>query len=136
MKLILTASFLFSLFFTTNLFASNVRDLLSVQERKIVVHAIDNICGDTWCEGEYNFKFNDFTCDKMTHACELNFLFIKSDEGRNDNRKVETFSPVQTCIFKNIMNFNDVMENQYSLNEKFYESLSDCISNKEGGIVF
>lgn len=116
---------------TSTTFASTTTELFSTAERKEVVRAIDDVCGDTWCEGEYNFKFNDFTCDKNTHTCELNFQFIRSD-----NAEVETFSPVQVCRFEHIKEFNQVMDTKYSLAPNFYDSVSDCIAEKEDKIKF
>ena len=35
--------------------------LTAVQER-VVLGLIDDICGDTWCEGEHAFRFRSFSC--------------------------------------------------------------------------
>ena len=116
---------------STSSFANSSKELFTAAQRKEVVRAIDDVCGDTWCEGDFNFQFNDFSCDKKTFACELNFQFIKSD-----NTVKGTFSPVQICRFENIKEFNQVMDTKYSLADSFYEALTDCISEKEDHIEF
>lgn len=118
-----------ALFLSTAVYSA---ELFSTAQNKEVVKTIDSICGDTWCEGDYNFRFNKFSCDKESFTCELNFQFIKSD----DNGEKETFSAEQVCNFSKIKEFNQVMDSKYSLNEGFYESLSDCIWEREQEVRF
>lgn len=111
---------------SSTLFANESNELLSPKERNEVLRSIDDVCGDTWCEGDYNFKFINFSCDKIAKSCDLSFHFIKSDE-----QSVETYSPVQVCHFQNITNFKQIKDNNFSLNESFYEELTDCITTHE-----
>ena len=67
-------------------------ELFSPQENARVFNAIDYICGDIWCEGYYEYKFIDLSCDKNSHECDLSFKFIESF---NDREVV--YSPVQIC---------------------------------------
>lgn len=113
------------------LFANETEELFSPTERQEVIRSIDDVCGDTWCEGDYNFKFINFSCDKRTMACDLSFHFVKTDE-----RSVETYSPVQVCHFQNITNFKQLKDNNSSLNESFYEELSECITAREYSVQF
>ncbi|MGZ3807498.1 MAG: hypothetical protein ACXVCE_05390 [Bacteriovorax sp.] len=116
---------------TTSAFANLSNELFTTAQRQDVLRSIDDVCGDTWCEGDYNFKFNDFTCMQSTHVCELNFQFIKRDD--ND---LKTYSPVQVCRFEKITHFGQLMENKYSLTDSFYEALTDCIGQKEKRVEF
>jgi thermostable 8-oxoguanine DNA glycosylase len=61
----------------------------------------------------------------------LSFHFIKTDE-----QSVETYSPVQVCHFQNIRNFKQIKEDKSSLNESFYEELTDCITTHEYSVRF
>jgi hypothetical protein len=126
MKFLLLSALLLS---TTPVFSA---DLFSMAQKKEVLQAIDGICGDTWCEGDYNFRFNKFSCDKATSSCELNFQFIKTD----DKGENETFSAEQVCRFNNIKEFHQVMDSKFSLNEEFYSTLTDCIWEKEKAVHF
>src|SRR5688572_13519096 len=50
---------------------------LSADQERTVVQLIDNICGDTWCEGDHNFRFDRLECKqpcgKAQGACTLTF---------------------------------------------------------------
>lgn len=126
MKFIMLTALIF-----TSFSAYSASPFTSSQE-KTVLKAIDDVCGDTWCEGDYGFRFNSFTCDKTTSTCELNFQFIKREE--NDEREV--LSAEQVCRFKNIKTFSQLMENKWGLSDKFYDSVSDCISARESKVEF
>jgi hypothetical protein len=108
------------------------RDLFSLSQRQVILETIDKTCGDSWCEGDYDFSFKNFSCSNKTFVCELSFQFIKRDEETNAG----TFSKMQYCHFKNIHDFNQIMENEYALNSYFYESLTECITKKENTIDF
>src|SRR5262245_7582380 len=57
---------------------SNVTDdrLLTEDEEKQVLTEIDNICGDTWCEGDFDFSFNALDCRTTTSSCRFDFELI------------------------------------------------------------
>ena len=112
-------------------FASGVTELFSPSERNQVIRTIDNTCGDSWCEGDYNFKFVNFSCDKFKKACDLSFHFIKSDE-----QEKQIYSPIQVCHFKNIKNLSQIKDGDFSLNQNFYDELTECISNRESEVQF
>ena len=94
-------------------------------ERSQVVQAIDNICADSWCEGNYNYKFIDFVCNKGDESCDLIFQFISVDN------EVEKISAPQFCHFLNIEKMEQVLDVNKNLNMDFYDSLNSCISNLE-----
>ena len=123
-----------SLFITsiaTSLYANETNEIFSLMERKEILRSIDNVCGDTWCEGDYNFKFKNFSCNKLTKSCYVSFHFIKSDE-----QSLETYSPIQICHFNNITSIKQVQESKMELNEHFYEELTSCIENLESKVEF
>lgn len=118
----------------TSAFASlpdESHELFSIAQRTEVVRSIDDACADSWCEGDYNFKFVKLSCDKFTSSCDLSFHFIKSDD-----QSVETFSKLQVCHFENIRNFKQLKDSMYSLNEKFYDDLTECIGNRQNEVQF
>ncbi|MBC7540877.1 MAG: hypothetical protein H7281_18800 [Bacteriovorax sp.] len=120
-----------ALLMTSAVFANQSNELLSPTQRNEVIRSIDDVCGDTWCEGDYNFKFIYFSCDKLAKSCDLSFHFIKSEE-----QSVETYSPVQVCHFQNITNFKQIKDSNYSLNDNFYEELTNCIDNRQNEVQF
>ena len=119
------------LFSTPVVFARGGGEFLSPREKSEVIRSIDNVCGDTWCEGDYNFKFNNFSCNFQKKSCELTFNFIKSDD-----QDVETYSTLQTCHFDNITSIKHIRNNRFSLNENFYDKITECIGMLEEKVIF
>lgn len=130
MKNLLNATLISVSLLTASAFATE--RLFSARQEKKVLQAIDNVCGDTWCEGDYNFQFNTFICDKKTNSCELNFQFIVT----NDDGENEKFSPEQVCRFENISEFSQLMDGKWSLNDDFYQDVTECITEKESEVSF
>ena len=126
-----TYSLLFCVLFSSISFAENDKDIFPPKTRTDIIRAIDDICADTWCEGDYDFKFLEFKCRRSKRHCDLTFQFIQSE----DELK-KTYSSVQTCGFDNIKELNQILDEQKNLNEEFYETLSNCIMEKERSIVF
>jgi len=128
---ILLATLLLSSLSISNAMASDFTELFTPEQNKIILRSIDDVCADSWCEGNYNLKFINFTCDKSNSACALNFIFIETIE-----RDEERYSPIQVCHFKNIRSYDQIMNGNHSLNGDFYDRVSDCISNKESSVQF
>jgi hypothetical protein len=38
------------------------RPALTAAQERVVLGLIDDICGDTWCEGDHAIRFRSFTC--------------------------------------------------------------------------
>ena len=51
---------------------------LSAEQQTIVLKAIDDDCGDTWCEGDFNYRFKRLSCDfsvwKIASAQPVHFF--------------------------------------------------------------
>jgi hypothetical protein len=39
-----------------------VRYAVTAAQERVVLRLVDDICGDTWCEGDHAFRFRSFTC--------------------------------------------------------------------------
>jgi hypothetical protein len=98
-------------------------ELFSSQENAKVLEAIDFICGDIWCEGYYEYKFLEFSCDKKSHLCDLSFQF---KESINDTSV--SFSPVQVCQLGGVYSLDQIFNdsNRELLKYKFIDRLSNC----------
>lgn len=127
MKTLLLIAFILTSFSS---FAASERSITKEQEQR-VLKTIDDICGDTWCEGDYGFRFNAFKCDKKSSRCQLRFQFIKVED--ND---LEVYSSEQVCEFKNITRYDQIMSSEWGLADDFYQEVSDCISDRERAIRF
>lgn len=125
-KIVLIMSMLIS----SSLFARESLEMFSPIERQAIVSSIDSACGDSWCEGDYDFRFKDFSCNKLSHSCYLFFNFIKIDE-----QERRFYSKEQVCEFKNISKLDQILDGDF-LNEKFYDEISNCINERQSLIEF
>lgn len=106
---------------------------LSAAEEKLALKLIDDICGDTWCEGDHNFAFDRLSCRSTgspapgAGTCTLRLRFISYDEPPR--------SFPRTCTTQGFDGFSslvDVSAGGYqSLNWDYYLALSDCINQLE-----
>ena len=142
------------LLFPLSVFA---QDLSPAQNRAIVV-SLDNICGDTWCEGDYNWNFANLTCNFAAKECriELTLMEYIADMTTKDKKdylkRILTLPSVgydksgedyeyvtytQSCPILGVKKVSDVYnakEDEYS--ELVYDKVSDCISTMEDVFVF
>lgn len=121
--------FITSLFLASSIYAKDSNQLFTKKQNEQVLREIDNICGDTWCEGEYNFEFINFSCKKSTLSCELDFKFVKIDERDNN-----IYSQIQSCEFENITKFTQLIDASGDLTEVFYHNVSSCIHELEENV--
>jgi hypothetical protein len=38
------------------------RTAITAAQERVVLRLVDDICGDTWCEGDHAFRFRSFAC--------------------------------------------------------------------------
>ena len=109
------------------------KNALSPAEEKTTLKLIDDICGDTWCDGDDDFAFDRLTCRPGAPkapsggSCTLGLRLIpRDDSGR---------SYARTCTTSGFFGFDslvDTAENGYrSLDWDYYLALTDCISELE-----
>lgn len=102
-------------------FASqNNEELFSPEQNVKIVKAIDYICGDIWCEGYYEYRFWDISCNKADQSCDLRFQFKEAY-----NNRVQ-YSPVQVCHVNGISSFDQVMVDDQYLHFDFINKLNNC----------
>lgn len=41
---------------------TSTRAAVTAAQERVVLRLVDDICGDTWCEGDHAFRFRSFTC--------------------------------------------------------------------------
>lgn len=109
------------------------KNALSPSQEKTALKLIDDICGDTWCEGDNNFAFDGLRCRSGASAspnggtCTLELRIIPYEE--------DTPSYSRACTTRGFRGFDSLVEtaaNGYqSLNWDYYLALSDCINQLE-----
>jgi hypothetical protein len=107
---------------------------LTKQQASTVLSLIDNICGDTWCEGDHNFHFDRIECSracgKTAGTCRLSFRIFPYD---SDPKTGPSYArSCKTTAFNGFASLVDTAPNGYqSLNWDYYDALSTCINELE-----
>lgn len=101
-------------------------------ETATILKAIDNICGDTWCEGDYSFRFKNVYLNAESNSTKVQFTMsinypIELDANSTINRQNFAVS----CIVPGFSKPNSILEPNGSLNWEFYSNLTDCIQKLE-----
>lgn len=106
---------------------------LSPTEEKTALKLIDDICGDTWCEGDNDFGFDRLTCRGAPSgspnggSCTLRLRILPRDEGAISYARVCT-----TSGFSGFASLVETAPNGYqSLNWDYYLALTNCIERLE-----
>lgn len=113
-------------------FSANANDLTSHQESDVLT-AIDNICGDTWCEGDFDYSFNAISCDFKTATCKFEFDYIWYEFDEEYEEILETITIPHTCELTGVESLSYMLEdsNYLDLKWEFYHTVGDCISDGE-----
>ena len=109
---------------------------LTKSEEAVVLKAIDDICGDTWCEGDHNFSFDRLDCSPGcgSHAgqCQLTFRVFSYD---TDIETGPTYT--RSCRTHGFTGFDSLVEtigDHHPLRPAYYGALSECIGRVEADL--
>lgn len=112
---------------------STAKNNLSSTDEKKVLTLLDDICGDTWCEGDYDWRFKKLRCSFADESCTLTMLVV---DPAYDDQPARTFW--RSCKMGGLSGWTslvDEAQNGYeSLNDGFYDEVSDCIDRLESRI--
>jgi hypothetical protein len=102
---------------------------LTVAQRKQVLFQLNQICGDTWCDGDWEFDFKKIVCKLDLGTCTWTALITPS---------VPVPKPVpvywRSCKVSGVHAFSDLVTTSgtyQSLNQSYYEASTDCVLNIE-----
>jgi len=110
---------------------------LSQPQEQIALKLIDDICGDTWCSGDYNFAFRHLTCTgpRGSHAgsCRLDLQIIPR-EGVPTPRA--SFN--RSCTTGDFQSFDSLVatapSGYQSLQPAYYDALTECTMTLEAAL--
>jgi hypothetical protein len=112
------------------------RNALAPSQEKAVLKLIDDICGDTWCEGDNNFAFERLTCRAGASGspdggtCTLKLRIIPRED--------DPPSYSRACTTRGFSGFDSLVETAQSgyqsLRWDYYLALSDCINELESAL--
>ncbi len=110
------------IFYTSfNVYALNSQFDLTHEDEDIILLQLNNICGDTWCEGEYELNFTSI----LFHEENKGFYQIQFQA---EDKKI-------SCDIKNVQTVQKVLWNlKNSASDEteleFYKMIDDCINEK------
>lgn len=90
-------------------------DLTSSESQRLS-EDLDNSCGDSWCEGEYNWSVDNFTCSFEDQKCTVELTLIEEFDFNN----LEDCSPEELLA----------TEDTYCLTSKQVEERFNFLSKK------
>lgn len=112
---------------------------LTTTQSRNVLKAIDDICGDTWCEGDFNYAFKRITCTFSKKTCTLSVDVIDYSAdaaacARNRGRYVTGDSEgcyyPRSCKMTSISAYTSMVSGtapNLSLKQGFFDKVSTCI---------
>jgi hypothetical protein len=104
---------------------------LTAAQAKTTLRLIDSICGDTWCDGDYDFGFRRLSCSKAAHTCTLTLQAFPVD-GASSSQSY--WRSCKTPGFTGFASLVTTLNGYQSLNDEYYELLSECISQVESNL--
>ncbi len=104
---------------------------LSPRQADVVLDLIDDVCGDTWCEGDVAFDFRAFACDTAARTCALTARLAPYDDGpRHWYRRTGTVH--------GFVRFGQMVERRgdgsFALRWDFYLAVSDAVDRMEASL--
>jgi hypothetical protein len=106
-------------------FTAYAAPILNEDQQFELLQSIDNICGDTWCEGDTNWSFDAIACDTKA-GCTLN-LTMKPYDFSDDIRLADR--PL-SCALPDFTHLSDIVEITQSglqYTPELFEAVGDCI---------
>jgi hypothetical protein len=106
---------------------SLAKNALSAAQANTALGLIDAICGDTWCDGDYDFGFRRLTCSKAAKTCTLT-VQVFPREGVTSSAR----SYWRSCKTADFSGFDSLVSTgpsgYQSLNNDYYDALTECLS--------
>jgi len=112
----------------TDTLAPDTASDLTKTQSSTVLKLLDDICGDTWCEGDFDWHFPKIVCHFTPGTCTLTFRIT-------DPNPTPAKTYWRSCKVSGLKSFDDLVDtapNGYqSLDNGFYDDVSLCIDHIE-----
>ena len=102
--------------------AAQAQEFLKPAQTKEAIRRIDGTCADTWCSGDFDYKFEQLHCSAKPKSCRLVFKMW-------DRSKPKTRHGVSCDAYK-VARYADLVSG-WDLTEPFYDQLNECIAKLE-----
>ena len=122
---------------TSQIYASQFKANLTPENQ--VLRAIDSVCGDAWCEGPYEYEFQQVSFDPERKSTNLQFRLIQDaesarfqiKESKDFSGQIKAMSYDLVCEIPGFADAESSLSSAYTLNHDFYRSLDACIQSLE-----
>jgi hypothetical protein len=94
-------------------------------QEKQVLTALSSYCGNSWCEGDFDYKFKSLKCKAKSDSCQLGFTLVN----RSEKTRMKS-----ACEYSPVRNFREILKDAggpEALNDGFLEALDDCFEKAE-----
>jgi hypothetical protein len=109
------------------------KNALSAAQAKTTLKLIDDICGDTWCDGDYDFGFRRLTCAQSAHTCTLTLQVFPRDGVTSSARSY--WRSCKTAGFAGFASLVNTASSGYqSLQSDYYDALTECMFRIEANL--
>jgi hypothetical protein len=99
-------------------------EFLTAAQQKEALRKVDIICGDTFCAGDYNYRFLQIACNKKLQACRVYFKMWDRSKPRVQKSLY--------CDIRRIASYNDIVPpSSVDLSDSFYDQMNDCTTRLE-----
>ncbi len=104
---------------------------LTAGQERTVLRLIDDVCGDTWCEGDHAFRFRRFACDPRRARCTLHLQLASLTEEplRWHARSLHITGFPRYCDM-----VRTAANGARSLRTPFYEAVGDAVRAAEATV--
>lgn len=108
---------------------------LSVKEQRLVLDAVKLACSDNWCEGDFGYEFEKFSCEGPN--CRLTFTMVNYTKFDDEGAPVAS-SAIRnpaTCTFSGVSSIVDLYDaTEKYLTDNVIEKLNLCIEQYANSI--
>ena len=106
------------------------KNALSAAQAKTTLKLIDDICGDTWCDGDYDFGFRRLVCSKSAKTCTLTLQVFPRDGVASSARSY--WRSCKTSEYTGFASLVNTSASGYqSLQDDYYDALTECMFHIE-----
>lgn len=122
--------FLASLLMLQPLHAAPTDLELSPDQENKILFSLNNICGDTWCSGEYNLNFSSikFHDEYGTQNYIINLLVQNSYDDKAESHQLSC--NVTNLQLIQLLVSGDDSVSQEELEQQLYQEVNNCLASK------
>ncbi len=134
----LYTNFFISLFFLTGTTGLSA----AVSDGDRIMKAIDDICGDSWCEGAFDFRFQQVVLKPEKNETQIMFRMSQQYPVRLDWKDGQGFKAQVnqrfydvSCLLPGYSTYESIMQSDYALRWEVYTTLTQCINALEDRLM-